>query len=565
VRAAIVEAFGADHERVDPAIRRSTFADYQANASLALGAALKRPPRTVAEALRAKLDLAGIAQKVEIAGPGYLNIVVDAACLSREVERIGADARLGVEAAAAPDTVVIDYSSPNVAKELHVGHLRGTILGDSLARTLEHLGHRVIRQNHLGDWGTPFGMLLETLTETGGDARFADDGNELYKQSRARFEADPEFAARARKRVVALQAGDPATLRLWHELVGQSRRYLAGIYAKLGVKLADGDIAGESLYNPILAEVVAELRARGMVTESEGAQCVFLDGFLGKTGEPLPLIIQKQDGGYGYATTDLAAIRYRVQALHGTRVLYVVGAPQRNHFEMVFAAARRAGWLAPPVRAEHVEFASVLGADKKMFRTRSGETLSLVSLLDEACARAGAILGEKNPELEGAARADLARQIGIGAVKYADLSTDRFKDYVFDWDRMLAFDGNTAPYLQYAHARIRSILRRAEGEASPVGSAMTIAIAAPAERALALDLLDFDATVRAVADDLQPHKLCAYLYALARSFTAFYDQCPVLRADDADQRRSRCALSAVTAATLARGLDLLGIDAPDAM
>ncbi len=388
------------------------------------------------------------------------------------------------------------------------------------------------------------------------------DLSAFYQEARGKFDGDPAFADRARRRVVLLQGGDEPTLALWRRFVAESRRYLAGVYEKLGVTLTDADIAGESLYNPMLAGVVADLEAQGLARESEGALCVFPEGFAGRDGEPLPLIIRKQDGGYGYATTDLAAVRYRAGTLGARRLVYVVGSPQSQHLAMVFAVAKQAGWLVSPARAEHVAFGSVLGADKKMFKTRAGETVRLVALLDEAVQRARDVIAEKNPELDAATREDVARAVGIGAVKYADLSSDRIKDYVFDWTRMLAFEGNTAPYLQYAHARIQSIFRRAEAASPANAPAGAIVIAAPAERALALALLGFGSAVHEVADTLQPHRLCTYLFGLATAFSTFYEQCPVLKAATDEERASRLALSRVTAEVLARGLHLLGIDAP---
>jgi arginyl-tRNA synthetase len=460
---------------------------------------------------------------------------------------------------------VIDYSAPNVAKEMHVGNIRSTIIGDAIARVLEAEGHKVVRQNHLGDWGTPFGMLLELLVDRGGGKAEISiaDLNDFYRQARTKYDADPEFAERARRRVVSLQAGDPATLALWARLVDETKRYLTIVYEALGVTLREADIAGESFYNPMLPGIVAELEAKGLARISEGALCVFPPGFTGKEGAPLPLIVRKQDGGYGYGTTDVAAVRYRTETLGGTRLVYVVGSPQSQHLAMVFATAALAGWLVPPARAEHVAFGSVLGADKKMFRTRGGETVRLIDLVDEARQRASAVIAAKNPNLDPETRASVARAVGVGAVKYADLSSDRIKDYVFDWDRMLAFEGNTAPYLQYAHARIRSIFRRSGSDkgAETVGA---FAIAEPAERALALEILGFGAAVHDVARTLEPHRLCTYLYGLATAFSSFYETCPVLKAED-DVRRSRLLLADLTARVLARGLSLLGIDAPDQM
>jgi arginyl-tRNA synthetase len=560
--AAIAAAFGPEHAGADPALRPSDRADYQANVALGLRKQLGGAPRDLAAKVVANLDLRGVAERVEVAGAGFINITLEAGFLSRALREIAADPRLGVDPARASETVALDYSSPNIAKEMHVGHLRSTILGDALARVLEAAGHRVVRQNHLGDWGTPFGMLIEHLADGAAAESAAADPNAFYQEARSKFDGDPAFAERARRRVVLLQGGDEATLALWRTFVAASRRYLETMYEKLGVTLKDADVAGESFYNPMLGEVVAELTAKGLARESEGALCVFPPGFAGRDGEPLPLIVRKQDGGYGYATSDLAAIRYRTGALGARRIVYVVGTPQSQHLAMVFKAAELAGWLAPPARAEHVAFGSVLGADKKMLKTRSGEAVRLLDLLDEAVTRARAVVDEKSPELDAPERAEVARAVGIGAVKYADLSSDRVKDYVFDWSRMLAFEGNTAPYLQYAHARIRSIFRRA-GEGVPPPD--RIEVAAPAERALALALLSFGSAVHEVEETLQPHRLCTYLFVLSTAFSTFYEQCPVLKAPTEAERRSRLALSDLTARVLARGLDLLGIGAPDRM
>ncbi|CAN97829.1 MULTISPECIES: arginine--tRNA ligase [Sorangium] len=565
-QAAITTAFGAEHAAVDPSLRRSTHADYQANAAMALGKRLGRPPREVAAAIVAALELDGICRKVEIAGPGFVNLTLEDAYLTRELAETAGGGRLGIAPAAEPETVIVDYSGPNAAKEMHVGHLRSTIIGDALARVLEALGHRVIRQNHLGDWGTPFGMLIEHMLDLGEAAASQElsvgDLNAFYRQARAKFDGDAAFAERSRRRVVRLQGGDEQTLALWRQLVRESTRYFDSVYRRLGVTLTDADFAGESFYNPMLPDVVEELGRKGLARESEGALCVFPAGFTGKGGEPLPLIVRKQDGGYGYATTDLAAIRHRLTTVGARRIVYVVGAPQSQHFAMVFATAREAGWLTPPARAEHVAFGSVLGADKKMFKTRSGDTVKLSDLIDEATERAAKVVREKNPDLDAEAADAVARSVGVGAVKYADLSSDRIKDYVFDWDRMLAFEGNTAPYLMYAHARIRSIFRKA-GVESPREAG--IVLSEPAERALALELLRFGAVLEDVAATLEPHRLCGYLFELAGSFTSFYERCPVLRAESDDVRRSRLALCDLTAEVLAKGLGLLGIEAPERM
>jgi len=564
-RRAIVGAFGDEHERADPALRRSDRADYQANVALALSKVVGGRPRDVAAEIVKHLDVSQMVERVEIAGPGFINLTLDAHFLSHSVTELAADSRLGVAPVAAPETVVIDYSSPNVAKEMHVGNLRSTIIGDALSRVLEDVGHRVIRQNHLGDWGTPFGMLIEHLLDLGtgaGAVPSITDLNAFYREARAKFDSDPAFADRARRRVVLLQSGDERTLAQWRVLVDASKRYFAAIYEALSVKLTESDIAGESLYNPMLPEIVAELEQKALTVVSDGALCVFPPGFPGRDNEPLPLIVRKQDGGYGYATTDLAAVRYRVATLGAQRIIYVVGAPQSQHLAMVFKTAQMAGWLVPPARAEHVAFGSVLGADRKMFKTRSGESVRLIDLLDEAKERALAIVTEKNPSLDETTRAAVARAVGIGAVKYADLSSDRIKDYMFDWSRMLAFDGNTAPYLQYAHARIGSIFRRGEVDASDLGP---IALRAPAERALGLGILGFGTVVHEVAVTLQPHRLCTYLYELSTAFSAFYEACPVLKASTDSERQSRMALSRLTARVLAHGLDLLGIEVPERM
>lgn len=562
-RTALVTAFGPEQAGVDPAIRPSTHADFQANVALGLAKALKRPPRDVAAAIVAALDRGDEIASLEIAGPGFVNVTLTSAFLSRELVHVAERQDAGLEPSATPERVVVDYSSPNVAKEMHVGHLRSTVIGDALARVLEALGHTVLRQNHLGDWGTPFGMLLEHLLDGGADAdgHSIADLNAFYQAARAKFDADPAFAERARQRVVMLQAGDEPTLALWRDLVAASRTHFNALYRLLGVTMTDEHIAGESLFNPMLPGVIEELEAKGLCVTDEGAKCVFVPGYVGRDDKPLPLIVQKQDGGFGYATTDLAAIRYRLSTLRATRILYVVGAPQTQHLAMIRDAAIQAGWLTPPARAEHVAFGSVLGEDGKVLRTRAGANVKLVELLEEGVERASAIVAEKNPELSEAERNAIARAVGIGAIKYADLSSDRVKDYVFDWSRMLAFDGNTAPYLQYAHARIRSILRKADETVEPTA----IALAAPEERALALALLAFPTVVSDVAASLAPHRLCGYLYGLATAFSAFYEKCPVLKAGTTEERRSRLALSAVTATVLARGLGLLGIDAPEKM
>jgi arginyl-tRNA synthetase len=560
---ALEKAFGPEYSEFDPAIRSSQHADYQVNVAMSLKARVGKPPRDIAAAIVAALDAPDLVERAEIAGPGFVNVTLKGSFLEAELERAASGGRLGLSTPP-PEVVVIDYSSPNVAKEMHVGHLRSTIIGDALARVLEALGHRVIRQNHLGDWGTPFGMLIEHLLDEGEDAAGSSmsELKDFYQAARSKFDADEAFADRARRRVVSLQAGEPATLALWRRLVDATLRYASGVYEKLGVTLKDTDVAGESSYNALLADVIGELRSKGLVTESDGALCVFLDGFEGRDGAKVPLIVQKQDGGYSYATTDLAGIRHRLGTLGATRVLVVVGQEQSQHLAMIFETAKVAGWLTPPRRAQHVTFGAVLGPDGKMFRTRAGGSVRLMDLLDEAIERGRAAVESKNPDLPLEAREQVARMVGIGAVKYADLSSDRVKAYVFDFDRMLSFDGNTAPYIQYAHARCRSIIRKS-GASAPDASA--IALNEPQERALALTLLRFPTAVDHVAESLQPHLVCTYLYDLATAFSAFYEACPVLKADTEAAKRSRLALTELTASVLSRGLDLLGIQAPDEM
>jgi len=563
-------AFDAIEPGADPVLRPSDHADFQANGALALAKKLGRAPRDVAAEVVAAADLGGVCSAVEISGPGFVNLTLADDLLARLVAAAAGDERLGVAVASEPRRAVVDYSAPNVAKEMHVGHLRGTIIGDALCRVLGFLGHEVVRENHVGDWGTPFGMLIEHLVDVGeseavGELSVGDlDG--FYRDARAAFDASEELRERSRRRVVALQSGDAETLRLWHVLVAESVRYFDDVYTKLGVLLGPDDVAGESSYNAMLPAVVADLDALGLLVESDGARCVFPPGFVNRDGEALPLIVQKSDGGFGYAATDLAAIRDRVERIGAARMLYVVGAPQAQHFAMCFAVARLAGWLPDRVEAVHVGFGNVLGADHKMLRSRAGQSVKLVALLDEAVERAAAAIAESGRRVDADEHASVARAVGIGAVKYADLSTERTRDYVFDWDRMLAFDGRTAPYLQYAHARIRSVLRRPEAVAAGAGTSPTVpAIGEPAERALALFLLGFEEAVAAVADELAPSKLATYLYDLASCFTTFYETCPIATAPEGHVRESRLLLARCTADVLALGLDLLGIEAPDRM
>jgi arginyl-tRNA synthetase len=563
IEAATRAALGDDAATADAALHRSQHADYQADLAMALGRKLGRKPRDLAAEIAAKLPADNVIASVEVSGPGFLNIVLRNDYLAGEVETMRKDARLGVPRVTAPETVVVDYSAPNVAKEMHVGHLRSTIIGDAIARLLEWQGHRVLRRNHVGDWGTPFGMLIEHLLDesaAGAEAGVRELGA-FYRAARAKFDGDPAFADRARQRVVLLQSGDADTLAHWRRLIDVSVKHFSELYAALGVTLRPSDVVGESSYNTLLPGLVDELVNNGLARESEGAMCVFPPGFTGREDEPVPLIIRKQEGGYGYATTDLAALRQRVGELGARRVIYVVGSPQTQHLAMVFAVARLAGWTPAGARLEHVAFGSVLGPDKKMLKTRAGDSVRLAELVSEAIALAAAAVAEKAPDLPVDQQRRIAEAVGVGAIKYADLANDRIKDYVFDWKRMLAFDGNTAPYLMYAHARIRSILRKAAEAGAEPGA---IVIEAPQERVLALAVLQLAGILDRTAETLQPHRICAFLYDVATAFTAFYEGCPVLKSQGAT-RASRLALCEVVARTLALGLELLGIAAPDQM
>ncbi|MFZ2514473.1 MAG: arginine--tRNA ligase [Candidatus Lutibacillus vidarii] len=566
VQAALRAALGEQYAEVDPVIRPSQYADLQVNVALALAKQVGMPPRALATAVVEHLDLAEMASSVEVSGPGFINVTLSPEWISAAVSSVAADSRLGIPQVD-PDIIPIDYSAPNVAKEMHVGHLRTTVVGDALARTLERLGHTVIRQNHVGDWGTNFGMLVEYLMEVGEDSAQAQlietDPNTFYQNARNRFEASEEWANRARARVVALQAGDAETLRVWRGMVEHSKRYFTRVYTTLGVTLTDADLAGESTYNDQLADICAELEAKGIATVSDGALCVFLDGYTGREGKPVPLIIRKSDGGYGYATTDLATVRYRVATLHADRILYVVGAPQSLHFQMVWAAARLAGWLPDSVTTTHVQIGNVLGPDKKLLRTREGAALKLMELLQEGIDKARAYVDQARPELPDAERAAIAWQVGIGAIKYADLSVAHDSEYVFDLDRMLALTGNTGPYLQYATTRVRSIFRSVgEDPDAPVWRATPIVVADPSERALALLLLGYGSVVSEVGAAYEPHRLCGYLFEVASAFSAFYEACPVLKAETDDVKASRMALSALTLRVLVEGLSLLGVESP---
>jgi arginyl-tRNA synthetase len=558
VRAAMIAAGVADASAVITPAARPEFGDYQANGVMQAAKRLRRNPRELAAAVVAKLDLIGIADAVDVAGPGFINIRLSDALLADAVN----PARPLLTPVVAPKTMVVDYSSPNLAKEMHVGHLRSTIIGDAMARVLAAAGHRVIRQNHVGDWGTQFGMLLAYLEETGSTSELLTDLERFYQAAKQRFDADPAFAERARARVVALQSGEPHTNAQWQQFIDISLSHCEAVYRRLGVALTRADVRAESAYKDELAGIVEALDHAGLLTTSDGARCVFLDEFKAKDGSLLPVIVQKSDGGYLYSTTDLAAIRYRSNVLGADRVLYFVDARQVLHFRQIFAVARRAGFAQPRTSLEHHPFGVMLGKDGRPFRSRDGGVVKLAELLDEAQQRAYALVSDKNPALSEEERRDIARVVGIGAVKYADLSKHRTSDYVFDWDTMLAFDGNTAPYLQYAYTRIVSLFQRGQVWAEQLEGELTVG--APAERALALALARFQEIVDDVAEGALPHYLCGYLYELAARYMQFYEQCPVLNAEPAT-RASRLLLCRRVAETMKYGLALLGIGTVERM
>jgi arginyl-tRNA synthetase len=543
----------------DPLVRRSERADFQSNAALGLAKKAGIAPRDLAQSL---LDALGGDLHGELSGPGFLNLTLSDATLWSLVAARLADERMGVGTPAQGARTLVDYSGPNIAKQLHVGHIRSTVIGDALVRVLTYVGADVVKANHLGDWGTSFGKLIQYLDE---HAEFELDDIDLdvldglYKAAQQQFVADPEFATRARARVVALQAGDEATLAAWRTLVEVSTDAFQALYQRLGILLTPEDATPESFYNPWLDDVVSELEAKGLLTESDGAQCVFLDGFENAEGEPLPLIVRKSDGGYGYAATDLAAVRYRVDELKAKRMLYVIDARQALHLRMVFETARKAGWLPDEVEAVRVPFGTILGTDGRPFKSRSGDTPRLKELLDAAIAGARTVVAEKSAELPPDEFEHVVQAAGIGAVKYADLSNARVKDYVFDPDRMVSLTGNTSVYLQYAHARTCSLLLKLDVPVDGVDPALPIH---SAERALILSLDEFGAVLAEVAETLEPHRLCTYLSELAKAFSDFWQHCQVLKAPDTATRGNRVALVRLTQRTLAQGLELLGIEAP---
>ncbi len=575
---ACISAFGSEYAGIDTLIRPAQderFGDYQSNVAMSLAKRIRRKPRDVALDIVKNLDIADMCEEPEIAGPGFINLRLKADWLGRKAKEMIADDRLGIDKVKDARRIVVDYSGPNIAKQMHVGHLRSTILGDVISRVLEFSGEEVIRQNHIGDWGTQFGMLIAYLVEQfGEEAESAEfhigDVEEFYRQAHKRFSEDEEFAARARDWVVRLQSGDEQALKLWGKFRQESLKHCHRIYEMLNVKLGEQDIRGESFYNEMLPGIVDELIDKGIAVEDEGAICVFLEQFKGKDGSVLPVLIRKRDGGYLYATTDLAAIKFRVNELKAHRLIYVTDARQKLHFEQVFAVARKAGWVVHPetkedVLLEHITFGSILGEDGKPLKTRSGENVKLFELLNEAIDRAREIIKQKNPTLDADKQEEIARVVGIASVKYADLSQNRTSDYIFSYDKMLAMEGNTAPYMLYAYARIKSIERKGNLKLDEISNNSEILLHHKSELKLVKKLIQFADVISDVAKNLRPNLVTTYLYELSQIFNGFYENCPVLKADDEAVRISRLLLCDLTARTLKLGLGLLGIETLEQM
>lgn len=564
---ALASVFGRDFAEVDPLLGVSTqskFGDYQANVALPLSKQLKRPPRDVAQTIVEALQVDDLCESPEVAGPGFINLTLKPSYLEQWLRQIQSDARLGIEPVPQPERVVVDFSSPNIAKEMHVGHLRSTIIGDAIARILEFRGHKVLRLNHVGDWGTQFGMLITYLREACPEALTTSDAVDLgdlvafYKKAKQRFDEDEAFKEAARQAVVKLQSGDAESLKAWQLLCDQSRREFQVIYDWLDIELTE---RGESFYNPYLPEVLSGLQDANLLVEDDGAQCVFLEGFTNKDGNPMPLIVQKSDGAFNYATTDLAAVRYRISQDKGDRLIYITDAGQSTHFAQFFQVARRAGWVPETVTLTHVPFGLVQGEDGKKLKTRSGETVRLKDLLDEAISRARTDLRQRL-EAEGRTESEefikhSARVVGIDAVKYADLSQNRTSSYIFSYDKMLALQGNTAPYMLYAYVRIQGISRKGDIDFNNLGDA-PITLQDEAELVLAKHLLQMADVIEEISQDLLPNRLCQYLFELSQKFNQFYDRCPVLQAEE-PQRTSRLLLCELTARSLKLGLSLLGL------
>lgn len=567
VAAEVEQAFSANGLTDQPIIlqpaKNRDFGDYQINGVMGAAKKTRQNPRELAQKVADALQQNPLIATAEVAGPGFINLKLRPEKLAQYIKTSLQDEHLGIARNSKPQTIVIDYSSPNLAKEMHVGHLRSSIIGDSLNRVLTFLGHKVIAQNHVGDWGTQFGMLVAYLIEQQQNGR-ADlelaDLEQFYRNAKVRFDEDKNFADTARDYVVKLQSGDASVLALWQQFVQTSLQHAQAVYKKLGLKLLPADVTGESFYNDQLQSTVNELLAKGIAVDSDGTKVVFLDEFKNQDNEPAAFIIQKKDGGFLYASTDLACLRYRINTLHGNRLLYVVDARQSLHFDELFTVARKAGWLPDTVHAEHVPFGTMMGKDGKPFKTRSGDTVKLMDLLNEAVTRASALVASKNPELSADEIAHIGEVVGIGAVKYADLSKNRTSDYIFDWDSMLSFEGNTAPYLQYAYTRVQSVFRKAGTWDNNAAITLNEAM----EQQLAVELLKFEDVLDSVANTSYPHYLAAYLYQIATLFSRFYEACPILKADEAT-RNSRLQLTSLTGKTLQQGLALLGIDTLETM
>lgn len=567
VAAEVEQAFSANGLTDQPIIlqpaKNRDFGDYQINGVMGAAKKTRQNPRELAQKVADALQQNPLIATAEVAGPGFINLKLRPEKLAQYIKASLQDEHLGIARNSKPQTIVIDYSSPNLAKEMHVGHLRSSIIGDSLNRVLTFLGHKVIAQNHVGDWGTQFGMLVAYLIEQQQNGR-ADlelaDLEQFYRNAKVRFDEDKNFADTARDYVVKLQSGDASVLALWQQFVQTSLQHAQAVYKKLGLKLLPADVTGESFYNDQLQSTVNELLAKGIAVDSDGTKVVFLDEFKNQDNEPAAFIIQKKDGGFLYASTDLACLRYRINTLHGNRLLYVVDARQSLHFDELFTVARKAGWLPDTVYAEHVPFGTMMGKDGKPFKTRSGDTVKLMDLLNEAVTRASALVASKNPELSADEIAHIGEVVGIGAVKYADLSKNRTSDYIFDWDSMLSFEGNTAPYLQYAYTRVQSVFRKAGTWDNNAAITLNEAM----EQQLAVELLKFEDVLDSVANTSYPHYLAAYLYQIATLFSRFYEACPILKADEAT-RNSRLQLTSLTGKTLQQGLALLGIDTLETM
>ena len=568
VIAGVKKAFGTDLDNSKEYVTETNnenFGDYQSNVSFTLSKMLHKAPMDAAQALEPALESGSIIEKMEVVKPGFINFFISKEYLCSKIKEVDSDSELGIPNTGKNAKIIVDYSSPNIAKEMHVGHLRSTIIGDSIVRTYKQLGYDVIKQNHIGDWGTQFGMLIEHLIDLGwkdSNEHTISDLNALYKESKVKFDSDPDFAERSHLRVVKIQSGDKESIDLWKALTDESKKHFGWMYQRMGVLLNDNDYCGESFYNDKLNAVADRLLSEGKAKMSNGAVCLFPTGFQGRDGEPVPLILKKSDSGFGYDATDVTALEYRAHTLNAKKIIYVTDTRQKMHFSMLFQAARDAQLCDDNVELTHVSFGSVLGQDGKPFKTRSGETVTLSSLLDEAEERAKEIILAKNPEASGDALAESARAIGISAIKYADLSCDRIKDYVFNWERMLAFDGNTAPYIQNAYVRCKALVNKGEAQGK---KAEFHALTNDDEKRLAKKCMAIGTVVQQTAKTYEPHRLCTYLYDLASSYHSFYEKNPVLSEKDEEILETRLALSNLVSKVLAKGMYILGVSVVEKM